>query len=432
MQRQKKTQELVGWVNDLLGLSYTDVNDMHDGIAMVQVFHALYPSAVSLARVNLAAESPNQFEHNFKILQQIFSKVNIDKEFVLSDVIAKKKQELYHLVSWVHKHYADVLKTRGVNSVDYDADGERKKAKRCAFKRHRGDDASDASGSVTSSNTFNSSCISGRSSSTNYTSSYNKQRVAKYSSFGTKKEFLTKKELPPPVPSTPDTPLATSTSSAAVSISSASPPTANLVPEVSEPVPPVLVAFPENILVAGCLTLLVTTAVKAPVFMVYSMSQRPCHRRRKQTKKTKMQAPPTAKLHPTKRQVMTQADYVPAKGLIPIGFNFLDPTTWSGGSVCKKLAVTKWEAGVNGGKYDSLDQLIVPPSVSPSVFNMNTFNSPYTPATTAQSLNTNATSLFPSFPLKSYGSNTSEDDFPTEPTDPGRSTDPAAEVDIVD
>eukprot|EP01059_Diplonema_ambulator_P037324 TRINITY_DN9825_c0_g1_i1.p1 TRINITY_DN9825_c0_g1~~TRINITY_DN9825_c0_g1_i1.p1 ORF type:complete len:426 (+),score=135.55 TRINITY_DN9825_c0_g1_i1:170-1447(+) len=410
MQRLKKTQELVGWVNDLLGFDYSGVDELVDGVALVQVFHALYPSAVQLARVNLTAESPHQFEHNFKILQQVFAKVNIDKEFVLSNVLEKKKQELYHLVTWVHGHYLEVMQSRGLANLDYDASGERVKA--AAQKKSRGrtaDDTSDASGSVASSNTFGSSCVSGKSSSTNYTSSYNKQRAAKY---GFSKRAL-KKEFPVPIPSTPDTPLASTTTSFVS------------VPSMPEPPAPETISEAEacEVLYAGCLALLATTAVKAPVIMVYSMGtegqMKPCHRKRKQQHTTRTpRKPPSVKLHPTRRNNMTQADYVTSKGLIPIGFNFLDPTTWSGGSVCKKLVVSAWTQGVHGqGAYDSLDQLNVPPTVSPSVFHVNNF-SPHTPATTTHSVsNINASSLFPSFPLNS-GSIASEDDFPSVETEP--------------
>eukprot|EP00659_Diplonema_papillatum_P012378 gene12378-19145_t len=187
MQRAKITGELVGWVNELLSFEYKNLSDLSNGVAVVQVFHSLYPCCGGLSRVNLQPETRNHHEQNFKILQQQLQKAEVDKEFVLANVIEPKKQDLFHLMIWVRKHYEEQLAKRGVDKLDYDAVGERAKAFRkamrvnCLDKSRFCSETTSESGSLSSSMTRGSSCISGRSTSTYYTASYNRKRAAKLS-----------------------------------------------------------------------------------------------------------------------------------------------------------------------------------------------------------------------------------------------------------
>eukprot|EP00754_Rhynchopus_humris_P021716 Rhum_TRINITY_DN14756_c31_g1::Rhum_TRINITY_DN14756_c31_g1_i1::g.114964::m.114964/K10436/MAPRE; microtubule-associated protein, RP/EB family len=194
MQRQKVTRELLAYVSTTLSLDCSDLSELRSGAALVQLVHSLHPASFDLARATLRPTSAFQREKNFKLLQEALEKAGVDHEFSIRDVLDEKKPELYHLLVWACAHHraavaaAAAADDDGDEAAAYDAAAERQKVaalhsrRRAAAALRRsgvvgvGDDGggSDLSGSI------GSSCISGRSSSTNYLSSYNKSRAARF------------------------------------------------------------------------------------------------------------------------------------------------------------------------------------------------------------------------------------------------------------
>lgn len=71
--------ELLNWINSLLNLKYTTIQETANGAAFCQVMDALSPGTVNLARVNFKANTgPESFE-NYKILQECFDKNHITR-----------------------------------------------------------------------------------------------------------------------------------------------------------------------------------------------------------------------------------------------------------------------------------------------------------------------------------------------------------------
>ena len=199
MQRQKVTRELLSYVSSTLSLDCSELSELRTGAALVQLAHSLHPASFDLARTTLRPTSAFQREKNFKLLQEALEKAGVDHEFSIRDVLDEKKPELYHLLVWACAHHRATVAAAAAAAAEddggggggdaaYDAVAERQKVvalhgrRRAAAALRRsgavgvGDDGggSDLSGSI------GSSCISGRSSSTNYLSSYNKSRAARF------------------------------------------------------------------------------------------------------------------------------------------------------------------------------------------------------------------------------------------------------------
>lgn len=72
-------QELLDWLNNLLSLNYTKVEETANGAAFCQVLDAINVGSVSLGRVNFNAYSEPDIFENYKILQESFDKNGIEQ-----------------------------------------------------------------------------------------------------------------------------------------------------------------------------------------------------------------------------------------------------------------------------------------------------------------------------------------------------------------
>eukprot|EP01063_Lacrimia_lanifica_P005257 TRINITY_DN1301_c0_g2_i1.p1 TRINITY_DN1301_c0_g2~~TRINITY_DN1301_c0_g2_i1.p1 ORF type:complete len:410 (+),score=41.73 TRINITY_DN1301_c0_g2_i1:201-1430(+) len=371
--RAKKTSELVGWVNELLCLQYADVSELKNGVAFVQIFHSLYPMSSTLTRVNLDAGSRHQSEHNFKILQQLLQAASVDKEFELDGLLEGNKRIIYHFLFWVREHYEATLQKRGVGSLDYDAAAEREKVR--AAKRARrggGDSVSDTSGSLCSSTTH------GSRSSSNYTSSYGARHRATRLD-GTRAfpyqaaTRSSRKKCVFPAPTA--APFTSSASETRESTSAAPQPV--LRPDSIATDGHAVAALPQArrramTAAASCAAAAVAVTSCLGAAEAFRRARREgdapemppsgnqpkspddahagekkaddTHRTRRRgnvahRSKRGAKAPQT-------RQIIEFNDYIPLTGLLPMGFNFIDPASWLGDTLCPLHAVAKWQEDV--------------------------------------------------------------------------------------
>lgn len=86
-------EQLILWYNDFLSLSYAKIEDTSNGMvfkfllilsqsigaAHCQIFDALFPGVVPLYKVNFNATEEYEIVSNFKILQESFGKIGVEK-----------------------------------------------------------------------------------------------------------------------------------------------------------------------------------------------------------------------------------------------------------------------------------------------------------------------------------------------------------------
>ena len=89
--------ELLRWINGFLHLNYTKVEQVcsgnflaqvagtksYIGVAYCQLLDALFPGKVPLSKVNFEAKTEWEYAKNFKIVQEVFDKIGIEKVFLL-------------------------------------------------------------------------------------------------------------------------------------------------------------------------------------------------------------------------------------------------------------------------------------------------------------------------------------------------------------
>ena len=116
--------ELLSWVNELLELNYSKVEDTANGAAFCQIIDCVHPGTVALSRVNYDAMSEPEMLNNYKILQDAFDKNGITQHIDVATLTRGKYMAALEMFQWMHGYYR-----QKVTSQDYDASLARKKAK---------------------------------------------------------------------------------------------------------------------------------------------------------------------------------------------------------------------------------------------------------------------------------------------------------------
>ncbi|KAI1085456.1 microtubule associated protein [Whalleya microplaca] len=115
-------QELVAWLNSLLQLNITKVEQCGTGAALCQVFDSIFLD-VPMSRVKFNVNSEYAYIQNFKVLQNTFAKHRVDKPIPVEALTKCKMQDNLEFLQWT-KRYWDQHFPGG----DYDAVSRRKGA----------------------------------------------------------------------------------------------------------------------------------------------------------------------------------------------------------------------------------------------------------------------------------------------------------------
>ena len=115
-------RELLAWINELLQLNYTDLDDFVSGAAHCQVMDMLHPGTLPFSRVNFGAQMEHECVANYKLLQRAFEKCGIEEHPDWAKLARRRPQDTLHFVQWLHSHF-----DRNYQGQQYDALERRKK-----------------------------------------------------------------------------------------------------------------------------------------------------------------------------------------------------------------------------------------------------------------------------------------------------------------
>jgi len=118
--------ELLSWLNNFLSVTYKKVEEVCSASAYCQIMDAIYPGKVSLQKVKFDAKTEYDFINNFNVLQEVFTKVGIDKKIDVPKLVQGKFQDNLEFLQWM-KRYFDLHYNAEENT--YDAVGRRAHAK---------------------------------------------------------------------------------------------------------------------------------------------------------------------------------------------------------------------------------------------------------------------------------------------------------------
>ncbi len=118
---------ILAWLNDLLKLGLTKVEQTASGAAACQILDAIYPGTVPLHKVNWKASQEYEYVGNYKILQQTFIRHKIAKQVEVEKLCKGKYQDNLEFMQWLKRYYD----MNADKSVLYDAAARRKEADEC-------------------------------------------------------------------------------------------------------------------------------------------------------------------------------------------------------------------------------------------------------------------------------------------------------------
>jgi len=97
--------ELLTWLNDLLQLNYTKIEQCGTGAAYCQIMDSIYPGDVPLRRVNFTTKLEYEYVQNYKILQQTFDKHGVDKAIPVQRLMKCRFQDNLEFLQWMKKFW---------------------------------------------------------------------------------------------------------------------------------------------------------------------------------------------------------------------------------------------------------------------------------------------------------------------------------------
>ena len=117
-------KEIISWVNALLGLNLTRVEQCASGAVYCQIMDACHGGAVPMHKVNFEAKSEHEFVNNYKVLQLVFEKLKIARHVEVNRLVKGRPLDNLEFLQWLKCYHE---KTIGIGASDgsYDAEERR-------------------------------------------------------------------------------------------------------------------------------------------------------------------------------------------------------------------------------------------------------------------------------------------------------------------
>ncbi|KAF7968142.1 hypothetical protein HWV62_29953 [Athelia sp. TMB] len=114
--------DLLAWLNELLQINYTKIEQCGSGGAYCQILDSIYGD-VPMTRVKMNAKHEYEYIANFKVLQNAFKVKKIDKPILVEKLVKCKMQDNLEFLQWMKRFWDSNFGGQG-----YDAVGRRKGA----------------------------------------------------------------------------------------------------------------------------------------------------------------------------------------------------------------------------------------------------------------------------------------------------------------
>jgi len=97
--------DMLAWVNDCLTTKYAKIEELCTGAAYCQFMDMLFPGTVHLKKVKFNTKLEHEYINNFKVLQNAFKSVNVDKIIPVDKLVKGRFQDNFEFVQWFKKFF---------------------------------------------------------------------------------------------------------------------------------------------------------------------------------------------------------------------------------------------------------------------------------------------------------------------------------------
>lgn len=108
--------DLLAWLNELLQINYTKIEQCGTGGAYCQVLDSIYGD-LPMSRVKMNAKHEYEFIANYKVMQNVFKAKKIDKPIPVEKLVKCKMQDNLEFLQWVKRFWDANYGGQGYDAV---------------------------------------------------------------------------------------------------------------------------------------------------------------------------------------------------------------------------------------------------------------------------------------------------------------------------